>query len=183
MTFATLPDLSTIVPGAQVMTGIASVQTATKVDPTPRRTWTTGAVVVAMLRTRGARSIAMNDTQSPPKSGVQDRYFGLLRCVGCFPGVCSEDAPKGIFDDHRTARRALKSADIAENSIERSWSQHHVRFTLRAVWHTRFHPLSPSNGNVDFATQEPLVGFRVQSALARRWGRVFRDRQNLCRFQ
>ena len=47
MTFATLPDLSTIVPGAQVMTGIASVQTATKVDPTPREhglyflSWTT----------------------------------------------------------------------------------------------------------------------------------------------
>ena len=91
-----------------------------------------------MLRTRGAKSVA--------KSDVQHRYFGLLRCVGCFPDVCSEDALKGIFDDHGTARRALKCADVAENSIERSWSQHHARFTLRAVWQTRFHPLSPSNG-------------------------------------
>ena len=108
--------------------------------------------------TRAARSIAMNDTQSPPKSDVQDRYFGLLRCVGCFPGVCSEDALKGIFDDHRTARRALKSADIAENSIERSWSQHHVRFTLRAVWQTRFHPLSPSNGISILQRKSPWSG-------------------------
>src|SRR5450755_1584625 len=66
---------------------------------------------------QGARSVAMNDAQSPPKSDVQDRYFGLLRCVGCFPVVCSEDAFKGIFDDHGTARRALKSADIAENRL------------------------------------------------------------------
>lgn len=106
--------------------------------------------------TRAARSIAMNDTQSPPKSDVQDRYFGLLRCVGCFPGVCSEDALKGIFDDHRTARRALKSADIAENSIERSWSQHHVRFTLRAVWQTPVPSFVPKQRNFDFATQEAL---------------------------
>jgi hypothetical protein len=129
---------------------------------------------------QGARSVAMNDAQSPPKSDVQDRYVGLLRCVGCFPVVCSEDALKGIFDDHRTARRALKSADIAENSIERSWSQRHARFTLRAVWQIRFHPLSPSNGISILQRGSPWSGSAFYQRLHAA-GVVFLDaRLNLC---
>ena len=128
---------------------------------------------------QGARSVAMNDAQSPPKFDVEHRYFGLLRCVGCFPVVCSEDALKRILDDHGTARRALKCADIAENSIEWSWSQHHARFTLPTVWQIRFNPLSPSNGISILQRGSPWSGSAFYQRLHAA-GVVFFRRSNLC---
>jgi hypothetical protein len=57
------------------------------------------------------------------------------------------DAPRRIFQDHKTARRTLNCADITENSPERSRSLNHAHFTLRTIWCV--HGSSPRRTLVD----------------------------------
>jgi hypothetical protein len=63
------------------------------------------------------------------------------------PTASPSDAPRRVFQDHKTARRTLNRADITENSPERSRSLNHAHFTLRTIWCV--HGSSPRRTLVD----------------------------------